>query len=381
MSEKGLSDEELDKLVNKEIDDKGGYINVFAALVLIAERKGMKRENMQVFSPEEKARAKLLNKVKPEQLDGMIDILQKQSVYFQKNILLAYEFIAKKIGIVLVEDLQEAAKEQTAITIKQWLESGDSTIGNAEGMVINQKVQRKKGGDWSTLYVTTIIDADGEVLNIKTWNKDKAFSPYFLIHGRWYTFFGVKKEVGKEREDGSFWNDTYWWYGEADKADIKIIPPVISLAAAMDPYKTYILEGVLSNFRRAKGYTAHNPYEDKYLTNKSINDPEPEQIGEQSGFKEMLWHDKYLFTLNTVDGRINCVTQGFPFHTRANTIYNTRDGASKNDKLPLDTLDDYKVRVFGSILDGTEGRERLMMIRGVVKIELSQDTGLGQVQS
>ena len=387
MQDLELSDEALDKLVTKEIDDKGGYINPFAALVLIAERKGMKRENMQVFSPEEKARAKILGKINAEQLDGMIDILQKQSVYFKTNVLLAYEFIAKKLDIVLVEDLQEAAREQPVTTIKQWLAGADQTIGNAEGMVVNQKVQRKKGGDWSTLYVTTIIDADGDTLDIKTWNKDKAFSPYFLRHGNWYTFFGVKKEIGKEREDGSFWANTYWWYGESEKSKKQARPKATSLINALDPYKTYVLEGVISNFRSGKGYTAYNPYTDKYITNRATVDPEPEQIGEQPGFKEMLYHNKYLFTLNTIDGRLDCVTQGFPFYVVARSVYRNQltgfeeDGEKRKDKLPADTLDDYKVRIFGNILDGSEGRDRLGMVRGIIKIELSQDTGLGEVDS
>ena len=387
MQDLEISDDDLDKLVTKEIDDKGGYINPFAALVLIAERKGMKRENMQVFSPDEKARAKILKKIKPEQLDGMLEVLQKQSVYFKNNVLLAYEFIAKKLDIVLVEDLQEAAREQPITTIKQWLNGADQTIGNAEGMVVNQKVQRKKGGDWSTLYVTTIVDANGEMLDVKTWNKDKDFSPYFLHHGRWYTFYGVKKEIGKERDDGSFWADTYWWYGESEKSDTKANPKATSLINALDPYKTYVLEGVISNFRRGKGYTSYNPYEDKYVKNRATVDPEPETIGEQPGFKEMMWHDKYLFTLNTIEGRLDCVTQGFPFYVRARNVYANMltgfeaEGEKRKEKLPLDTLDDYKIRIFGSILDGSEGRDRLGMIRGIVKIELSQDTSLEQVES
>lgn len=377
-----FSDKELDEKIQAKIDEAGGFINEIAAMVLINKDMGGSAK-LDALGPEQKARNKLLKEgekfgITAEILDKMLSELKTQSVYIKQNDMLAYELIGKKMGITISDDVGVLQRSVETQTVAQALEAPFGETFAVNGYVTGQSVQRKKGGEWTKLYRTHIIDHTGKSLTLKTAKRDNPdFSHLFLHWGRWYAFYGVNRAEGSEREtplpDGStHWDDTWWWVGEAEPIDPIGVIPSHSLSSMTQGYDIYVLEGIVSNFTPASDWTLYNHYTDNFEKSQAVNQPEAKEIGDSPGFNKADWGRRYRFSLSTESGRIQCSTRGFDIMVRQKTL---RVGERLE---PLSTLENTKIKIYGQLTENPNTHELLFLVQGL--ITSSGDGVVSQVQ-
>jgi hypothetical protein len=296
------------------------------------------------------------------------------------------------LGITIRDDPEGRAREVTLSSVADALDMPYKENTSIRALVIGQRVQRKKGGDWTKLYTTTVIDKTGKYLTMKTSKRDNDdFSHLFLNWGCWYNFYGINRSEGDTMKDmdgnpklddfgdEQHWDDTWWWSGEAEQLyDIPTVVPATVFTQMHDSYQNYVISGIITNFHKLRDWSLFDPYQDNFLKSQSINQPKDKKIRENSPGEDNLgqdgvyvpWNSRYRFSLSTPEGRVEVSTRGFDILLTAWQRIGDAQ-AQKRLKSKKMNLDGCKVLLYGNMTENPNTHEQLFMSHGLLSIEES----------
>jgi hypothetical protein len=395
-----LTDDELDKLIKDKIDELNGYINASAAMSLInddlGKKSGVEAEPLK-SDPETKVRDKIVAALieqghAREDLDRMVEALQKKSIFMQKDKMLAYDLIALRLGVTIHDDPEGQARAIDLSTVADALDISYKENIAIRALVIGQRVQRKKGGDWTKLYTTTVVDKTGKYLTLKTSKRDNDdFSHLFLNWGSWYNFYGINRSEGDTMQDmdgnpklddfgdEQTWPDTWWWSGEAEQLyDVPRDVPATPVTQMHDSYQNYVISGIITSFHKLRDWSLFDPYTDNFLKSQSINQPKDKKIRDNLPGEDTLgqdgvyvpWSNRFRFSLSTPEGRVEVSTRGFDILLSAWQHIGDAS-AQKRLKSKSMNLDGCRVILYGNLTENPNTHEQLFMSHGLLTVEES----------